>query len=103
MKNTFTVILILFTLLFVQLTQAQDSLKVKPILEKELTFSGVQNGYTFELKIPVENTDLSSFLGISALVFNSGSDLFRIEGSINDKLWINSCIYLEPGEIKNLE
>lgn len=103
MKYVFIIILIIFILLFVQVAQAQNSLKVKPILEKELTFSGVQNGYTFELKIPAENTDLSSFLGISALVFNSGSYLFRIEGFINDKLWINSCIYLEPGEIKNLE
>lgn len=96
MKNNFiTTVLIIFPLFFIQLAQAQYCSKIEPIIEKELTFSGVQNSYTFELKIPTEKADLSSFLGIFALVFNSGSDLFRIEAYLNDKLWIDGCVYLE--------
>ena len=104
MRNNFVRILFFISSLFIVLvTQAQDGPIIKPFLDKKLTFTGVGNGYTYELKIPAEKAELSSFLGISAYVFNSGSDLFRIEGHLNDKLWINSCIYLEPGEIKKLE
>jgi hypothetical protein len=104
MKNNFVrSLFFIFFLFFIQLTQAQDSSLMTSGLGEKLTFSGVMNGYTFELKIPAEKADLSSFQGISADVYNTGSDLFRIEGYLNDKLWINSCIYLEPGENKQLE
>jgi hypothetical protein len=71
--------------------------------DKEVTISGVKNGYSFDFAVPAEKGNLSSCMGISANVSNIGSDRFRIEGWLNDNKWIGGCVYLEPGEIKNLE
>jgi hypothetical protein len=94
--------MIIIFLLFSHLSQAQDDSGVKTILEKDLTFSFVPNGFVHEVKLP-SNLNLPSFLGISAVVANNGDDVFRLEGFLNNDPWITSCIYLEPGEIKTLQ
>ncbi len=46
---------------------------------------------------------MSSFIGISARIANTGKNFCRVEGYLNGRRWINSCVYLYPGEMKTIE
>jgi hypothetical protein len=103
MKTNSTLTFLILFMVLVQLSEAQNVKATGSITDQDLILTGVQNGHSIDLKIIPEKSDLSSFVGLSALVVNKGSDLFRLEGCINDNLWVNSCIYLEPGEAKRIE
>jgi hypothetical protein len=84
------------------ISQAQRNLSVNPISWNDVTFSAVKNGFNYDLQLP-EKADLSSFIGISANIANNGDDIFRLEACINESLWVGTCVYLEPGEMKTLK
>jgi hypothetical protein len=63
----------------------------------------VQGMDSTEVTIPPGLQDLSSWMGISANVANTGNHSCRVEGYLNGERWINSCVYLDPGELKTME
>ena len=78
--------------------------KPKKIIIRDLVkLENVGNRVSVDVEIPNELRDLSAFMGISARISNMGNSPCRIEGFLNDHRWINSCLYLEPGEIKTIE
>lgn len=102
MKNKRIILQFICFSLFAHLSYAQRDPGPKTLIDKDLKFALVNNGFTYIHTFP-ESLNLSSFMGISTSVSNNGSDRFRLEGWINDNLWVNSCIYLEPGEEKKIE
>ena len=92
------VIQIAFFLILTLAAKAQD----KPVLEKALTFTSVKNGFVYDLQLS-EKINFPFAIGISIAVTNTGDNIFRLEASVNDDPWQNSCIYLEPGEFKLLK
>jgi hypothetical protein len=81
---------------------SQNNSQIKSILDHNLIFSGVKNGFIYDFKLP-EKLYLTPFEGISANVTNTGDDMFRIEAMINDDPMENSCIYIDPGENKTIQ
>jgi hypothetical protein len=94
--------LILSFFLFFQIARAQEDNRVEIIFGEDLTFSSVTNGFSYELILP-EKPDLSSCLGISATVSNTGESNLRLECWINKNKWVNSAVYLEPGTAKTIQ
>lgn len=64
--------------------------------------SEVVNGYKKEVVFP-EPLNLSEFKGVSAVICNTGNEPFRIEAMLNNSQWVSTGIYLEPGELKELQ
>jgi len=79
--------------------EPQENVVIKDLVRLE----GAENGASVEVEVPDELKDLSAFMGLSARIANTGKSLCRVEGFLNDRRWINSCIYLEAGEIKTIE
>ena len=85
------------------LSYAQSDTQSIPVIKDLVEISGVKDRTSAEVLIPLDLQDLSGYIGISARIANTGNNFCRIEGYINDQLWINSCIYLYPGEMKTIE
>jgi len=96
-----------FTLIAIILFQgycfSQTDSQGIPVIEELLEISGMEDKSSAEVIIPPKLQDLSAFMGISARIANTGNSGCRIEGYINDQRWLNSCVYLEPGEVKTME
>ncbi|MCG8308710.1 MAG: beta-galactosidase [Cytophagales bacterium] len=84
-------------------TQAQEKHKIGAITDKVYSLAKATNGDILEIPVPGEAQDLSAYKGVSALVSNKGDTPVRVEGFLNTERWINSCIYLKPGEAKTIE
>ncbi|MFS4454976.1 beta-galactosidase [Maribacter sp. 2304DJ31-5] len=84
-------------------SQSQENYKLGTITDKVFSLDKVGNGEVFEIPITKGNQNLSVYKGISAKVSNKGNSSVRIEGFLNTERWINSCIYLKPGEVKKIE
>jgi hypothetical protein len=78
--------------------------KFKEIVIKDLVkLENVENKYACVIEIPEKLNDLSDFMGVTAQIANTGNSLFWVEGFMNEQRWINSCVYLKPGETKSIE
>ena len=82
---------------------AQPGSRELPVILDRIEINGTGEEASAEVAIPHEIQDLSPFLGISAMLANSGDQFCRVEGFINGQRWINNCVYLEPGEIKTMK
>ena len=82
---------------------AQPGPQVIPVFKDLVEISEVEDRASAEVLIPPGLQDLSMFMGISARIANTGSSSCRVEGFINGRRWINSSIYLDPGEVKTME
>ena len=54
------------------------------------------------LRFP-EKENIAAFMGVAAVITNTGSDIFRLEAYINSNRWISSAVYLESREEKTLQ
>ena len=82
---------------------AQPDYQAIPAIRDLVEISGVEDMALAEVIIPPGLQDLSAFMGVSARIANTGNSFCRVEGYINGQRWINSCVYLKPGEIKTME
>lgn len=103
MKDSRTLLSALILILFFGLDCFAQSKSREIIIRDLVKLENAGNKSTVEVEIPGKLNDLSAYLGISARIANRGNSLCRVEGFLNDGRWINSCIYLEPGEVKTLE
>jgi hypothetical protein len=73
------------------------------LCDERITLSKVKDKHELFVSVPEHKQDLSPYQGIHALISNPGDTPCRVEGHLNEERWINSCIYLLPGEQKILE
>ncbi len=102
-KNKNIQITIIAIFLFQCHSFAQPDFQVIPVIKDLVEISEIKNIASAEVIIPPSLQDLSAFMGISARIANTGNGFCRVEGYINGQRWINSCVYLNPGEIKTME
>lgn len=99
MKNLLRVMVII---LFQVHASAQPRNRI--LVARDLVEIGVVQGMdSTEVTIPPGLLDLTSGMGISARMTNTGNHSCRVEGYLNGERWINSCIFLDPGELKTME
>ena len=102
-KNKNIQITVMAIFLFQCHSFAQPDFQVIPVIKDLVEISEVKDIASAEVIIPPSLQDLSAFMGISARIANTGNGFCRVEGYINGQRWINSCVYLNPGEIKTME
>jgi len=102
-KNKNIQITLVAIFLFQCYSFAQPDSQSIPVIKDMVEISGEKYMASAEVIIPTSLQNLSAFMGISAWIANTGNSFCRVEGYINEQRWINSCVYLKPGEIKTME
>lgn len=89
--------------LFQYYSFAQPDSQVIPVIKDLVRISEVEGIASAEVIIPPGLQNLSSFMGVSARIANTGNSFCKVEGYINGHRWMNNCVYLNPGEMKTME